>query len=128
MNWLDWAIIAIVTVTAVVGARRGFVLTVMRLASQVGSFVGAFLLTRPVVGILEARFGLAARLADYIGRYIKLPPDFAQTVVTGLSSGELWSMLDRTGLPEQYKDAVMTWMAGSTDKAAVTLERFIHEE
>jgi len=127
MNWLDWVVAVIVALSAFSGARRGFVMTVVRFASTVGSLIGAFLFTRPVVALLDARFALAARLADLIGRYVKLPPDFAKTTVTGLSTGQLWTMLDQTGLPEQYKDAVMTWMTGSLAGAEISLERFIQE-
>lgn len=127
MNWLDWAIIGVVAINALAGARRGLFRTVVRFLSHVGSLIGAFLLTRPVSALLDARFGLTAKLTDFIGRFISLPADFARTTVTGLSTGELWTMLDKTGLPEQYKDAVMTWMAGAAGNAAVTLERFIQE-
>lgn len=127
MNRLDWAMAVIVALMAVGGLRRGLVRSVVGLASQIGALIAAYLLTRPVSLTLEERFGLAGRLGSMLGRYIHLPADFGRTTVTNLSTGQLWTMLSDSGLPEHYKDAVMAWVADSPAKASVTLARFIHE-
>jgi uncharacterized membrane protein required for colicin V production len=127
MNWVDWTIIAIIALMALSGLRRGLIKTVVGFAAQIGALIAAFVLTKPVSLWLELRFNAASRLADFLARYIQLPPDFAKTTVTNLSSGQLWAMLDSSGLPEQYKDAVMTWVADSPAGVSVTLSRFIQE-
>ncbi|MDP2871286.1 MAG: CvpA family protein [Bacillota bacterium] len=127
MNWVDWVIAAVISLTAFGGLRRGFVKTIARLASQIGALVAAFVLTRPVSFWLEEQFGLAGQLGALLARYIQLPADFGRTTLTNLSSGQLWSMLDGSGLPEQFKDAVMTWVADSPAQANMTLARFIQD-
>ncbi len=127
MNWVDWVIIVIILGTTVRGARRGFILTLTGLAAQVGSIVAAFILTRPLTSFLETRLGWASALASFLGRHIKLPAEFGSTGISNLSSGQLWSLLEQSGLPEQYKDAVVTWIADSPGGTAVTLQAFIHQ-
>jgi|GEM_PF-1415333 len=126
-NWLDWAIVAVVALAALGGLRRGLVLTLTNLVGFVGALVAAFVLTKPTAAFLEARFGFAASLAGVIARWVKLPADFAVTRVTELSSGQLGTMLERSGLPEQYKDAVVTWVADAPGTAAASLAEFIHQ-
>jgi uncharacterized membrane protein required for colicin V production len=127
VNWLDWAIVFVVGLGAVNGLRRGFVLTLTRLVSLVGALVAAFVLTKPAVAILETRFGFATSLSQTIARWVRLPADFAVTRVSELSAGQLGAMLERSGLPEQYQDAVVTWIAEAPGQAAVSLARFIHQ-
>ncbi len=127
MNWVDWVIVVVILGTTMTGFRRGFVLTLTGLIAQIGSLVAAYFLTKPVASFLETRFGWASSLAGFLGKYIHLPADFSSTGVSNLSSGQLWSMLERSGLPEQYKDAVVTWIADSPGTAVVTLDRFIHQ-
>lgn len=127
MNWVDWVIVIVIAGTALTGLRRGFVLTLTRLVAQIVPLVAAFILTKPVAAFLETRFGWASSLAAFLGRYIKLPSDFSSTGVSNLSSGQLWSMLEKTGLPEQYKDAVVTWVAESPGGAQASLASFIQQ-
>jgi uncharacterized membrane protein required for colicin V production len=127
MNWLDWTMVAIVGLMALGGLRRGFIKSLVGLASQVGSLVAAFLLTRPVSIFLEERFHLAGQLGTILARHLRLPADFGRTTITNLNTGQLWAMLTESGLPEQYKDAVMTWVADSPAKANITLARFIQD-
>ena len=126
MNWVDWVIVAIVAVATMSGLRRGFILTLTGLAAQIGSLVAAFVLTRPVSLFFETRFGWASRLAGWLAGSIRLPADFSTTRVTDLTSGELWTMLESSGLPEQYKDAIVTWIAEFSGSSQVTLAEFIH--
>jgi uncharacterized membrane protein required for colicin V production len=127
MNWVDWVIVVVIVVAALSGFRRGLILTVTGLAAQVGSLIAAFLLTRPVSVFLETRFSWAAGLARWIGGYINLPAEFATTPVSELTSGELLTMLQQSGLPEQYRDAIVTWIAEAPGASEATLAEFIHQ-
>lgn len=127
MNSVDGVIAVVIFLMAFAGLRRGFVKTLAGLASQIGALVAAFLLTRPVSFWLQERFGLAGQLGAVLARYIRLPADFGRTSLSSLSSGQLFSMLNSSGLPEQYKDAVMTWVADSPAQANITLARFIQD-
>lgn len=127
LNWVDWLIVAIVGYTALCGLRRGLVLTLTRFVGQIGALVAAFVLTRPASALLETRFGLASRLAGFVARFVRLPEDFGQVFVDRLSSGQLWGLLDRSGLPVQYREAVVTWIADAPGAAAVSLTEFIHQ-
>lgn len=127
MNWVDWSMAGIVGILALAGLRRGFIKSLVGLASQIGSLVAAFLLTRPVSIFLEQRFHLAGQLGGMLARHLRLPADFSRTAITNLDTGQLWAMLNNSGLPEQYKDAVMTWVADSPAQVNVTLARFIQD-
>jgi uncharacterized membrane protein required for colicin V production len=127
MNWVDWGIVVIVAIATLSGLRRGMILTLTGLAAQIGSLIAAFVLTRPVSVFLETRFAWAARLATWLAGSIRLPADFATTKVSELTSGELWTMLEQSGLPEQYQDAIVTWIAESPGTSQATLAEFIHQ-
>lgn len=127
MNWLDWALVLLIGWTSLNGLRRGFIVTLTRLVGLVGAIIAAFVLTKPVSAFLETRYSVASSLANVLARYIRLPTDFGQTLVSDLTSGQLWALLEQSGLPEQYKNAVVTWIAESPGPATVDLARFIHQ-
>lgn len=127
MNWLDWLILAVVGLSAVQGLRRGLVLTLTRLISLVGAIVAALVLTRPVVTFLETRFGLVTSFSQAVAGWVRLPADFAATKVSELSAGQLVALLERSGLPEPYQEAVVAWIAETPGQVALSLDRFIHQ-
>ena len=95
MNWVDWTIIGIIAISAVLSLRRGFVKEAISLASWVAAFI---------VGRLFSDV-----LADIISGYLDVPPSvhlliafsvlFIATLIVGnLLASLIGGLVHATGL------------------------------
>ncbi|MCU0733592.1 MAG: CvpA family protein [Hyphomonas sp.] len=53
MNWIDWAVVGIVLISAAMAFFRGFVHEVLTIAAWFGAFLATIWLLEPVRGLLS---------------------------------------------------------------------------
>ena len=94
MNWADWVIIAVITVSALISLRRGFVKEALSLVTWVAAFVVARLFTDNLSALLASYIDTPS--ARVVAAFVLL---FVATLFTGALINKLIGMLiEATGL------------------------------
>lgn len=101
---MDWVIVAFISFGGINGLRRGFLAVLLGLAGYVLGVLVAARYTLPVLGYLDARFGLLAGLAPVLGRYLPLGRVTFPVDTDGLAV--LREGLLQVGVPEPYGQVI----------------------
>lgn len=108
MSVIDIVFLALLILFALVGATRGFLKTIVSLASSVLSFAGAIYLAKPLVGLLNSWFSVVTKLGTSLTQqFLPLFSDFTNV------SGEVIKNehIEATGL---LKKALTLFIDNST--------------
>lgn len=94
MNWADWAIIAIISVSSLISLKRGFVREAFSLLTWVAAFIVARLFTAPLAALLAS--SIETPSVRLVVAFVLL---FAATLILGALVANLLSALVKaTGL------------------------------
>lgn len=106
MNWVDFAIAAMVLFGAWSGYRKGFLVAFSKLAGYILGFIGALAFYKPFAGFLGGTCGLEPTVVKTVARVVSLPDQIQQTPIQNLSLAKVQGVLDSMALPVMYKKQV----------------------
>lgn len=94
LNWIDYAIIAIVLISLIIGLVRGFVCEVISLITWVAAFFLAFKFSAPVAAHLKF---ISSEMTSYIVAFAGI---FILTLIVGITiNASIRHLWHRTGVP-----------------------------
>lgn len=105
MNWLDWVIIVIVSLSALNGLRYGLILSVAKLAGFLAGIFIAYIYYRPLADFLSEQWNMKAILLpavqEFLDRWLPVSdivppglPPVKLTSATGVIPGQLNSIAE----------------------------------
>ncbi len=105
---LDWILVAIFVLVAIVGFSRGFLKSLLGLFGNVLALLLSYILAPAVTTWINGRFLLADKLAAYVVEILPMPPDFSTLLASFSGLGELYAYLDQSFLPASLRQSILS--------------------
>jgi len=131
MNWLDLVILIIVVLGVLSGLRQGAGRMLARWVGLIVALIAAALSAPPIAAWADAQWGLIARSAAFISRYVRLPRELAELE---LSTASLAAFLEHLRLPGGAPDLLPALehflsqnVAPALARGTATIGAFVHD-
>lgn len=122
MNWLDWVIIAVITLSALQGLRYGLVASVAGLAGLLAGIVVAFTYYQSLAGYLSQYWNIESIIKPAVREFLKIWLPSGDNVRPPLPEGKLTAGL---GLAQSQFTALTEQLAGKVTTGVLEAISFL---